>query len=72
MTRRDERVGTNLATAVELRQSGRLEEARRMLLSLRAESPDDPQISLQCAWTHDLMGLEREALRPPCASGVCG
>ncbi len=62
MTKRDELVGANLEAAIELRESGRVEEARRMLLSLHAESPDDPRISLQCAWTHDMMGLEREAL----------
>ena len=51
-----------LSAAIELREAGLLEEARLMLLVLHSESPADAQISLQCAWTHDVMGLEREAL----------
>jgi tetratricopeptide (TPR) repeat protein len=27
-----------------------------------AEKPDDPQINYQCAWVHDLLGLEHEAV----------
>lgn len=33
-----------------------------MLLSLAAEDPTNPVILYQCAWTHDSMGLEREAV----------
>ncbi len=53
---------TGLEAVINLRESGHLDEARQMLLILHAESPTDARISLQCAWTHDLMGLERDAL----------
>jgi tetratricopeptide (TPR) repeat protein len=55
---RDER----LARAVELRERGELEEARQLLLELRAELPADPQVAVQTAWVHDSMGLEEEAV----------
>jgi tetratricopeptide (TPR) repeat protein len=51
-----------LARAVGLREQGELEEARRLLLDLRAERPDDPQVAVQAAWVHDSMGLEEEAV----------
>jgi tetratricopeptide (TPR) repeat protein len=54
-----------LATAVHLRESGQLEEmeqARRLLLALRAEHPDDARVALQTAWVHDTLGLEAEAV----------
>jgi predicted Zn-dependent protease len=55
---RDER----LAQAVELRERGELEEARQLLLELRREHPDDPQVAVQTAWVHDSLGLEEEAV----------
>ena len=58
MSARDER----LATAVRLREDGRLEEARQLLLELRSESPDDARIAVQTAWVHDSMGFEEEAV----------
>ena len=51
-----------LDSAVQLREMGKHEEARSTLLALRAEFPDDPQVNYQCAWIHDLLGLEREAI----------
>jgi tetratricopeptide (TPR) repeat protein len=54
-----------LATAVHLRESGQLEEmeqARRLLLELRTEFPDDARVALQTAWAHDTLGLEAEAV----------
>lgn len=51
-----------LASAITLRESDHHEEARRLLLELHAEFPEDPQVNYQCAWIHDLMGLEREAI----------
>jgi predicted Zn-dependent protease len=50
-----------LRRAVELRETGELEQARELLLELRAERPGDPQIAVQTAWVHDSMGLEEEA-----------
>lgn len=51
-----------LAQARELRELGELEEARRLLLDLRAQRPDDPHVAVETAWVHDSMGLEEEAI----------
>ena len=51
-----------LERAIYLRENGRAEEARELLLELLAEKPDDPQINYQCAWVHDSLGREREAV----------
>ena len=51
-----------LAQAIELRESGDLEQALPMLLELRVELPDDPQVAIQTAWVHDSLGLEEEAV----------
>ena len=51
-----------LTSAVQLRESGKHEEARAFLRELHAEFPDDAQVNLQYAWIHDLLGLEREAI----------
>ena len=51
-----------LASAIHMRESENYEEARQLLLALHAEFPEDPQVNYQCAWIHDLLGLEREAI----------
>lgn len=51
-----------LTEAIALREAGQVEEAKRLLLALHAESPDDPTVNLQCAWAHDKLGLEAEAV----------
>ena len=55
-----------LASAIKLRESENHEEARELLLELHAEFPKDPQVNhgslFPCAWIHDLLGLEREAI----------
>lgn len=51
-----------MARAVRLREEGRLEQARELLLELRAESPADAQIAVHTAWVHDSLGLEDEAV----------
>ena len=51
-----------LASAITLRESERQEEARQLLLALHSEFPDDPQVNYQCAWIHDLLGLEQAAI----------
>jgi tetratricopeptide (TPR) repeat protein len=51
-----------LESAINLRESGNHEEARKLLVELYSEFPEDPQVNYQCAWIHDLLGLEREAI----------
>jgi len=55
-----------LASAINLSESEKHEEARELLLGLHAEFPDDPQVSygskLSCTWLYDLLGREREAI----------
>ena len=51
-----------LASAIKLRESENYPEARRLLLELHSEFPKEPQVNYQCAWIHDLLGLEREAI----------
>ena len=55
-----------LAFAVKLRESEKHEQARQVLLELHSDFPADPQVNygslLPCAWIHDLLGLEREAI----------
>ncbi len=51
-----------LARAIELRESGELEQALPLLLELREELPDDPQVAIQTAWVHDSLGLEEQAV----------
>ncbi len=51
-----------LERAIRLRRAGELEEARAILLNLVERSPEDPGVNYQCAWVHDRMGREREAI----------
>lgn len=51
-----------LTTAISLRQSGDAAAAKALLLELQLENPDDARVNLQCAWVHDRLGLEREAV----------
>jgi predicted Zn-dependent protease len=51
-----------LERAIRLREAGELEEARTVLLELLRMNPDDPAVAYQCAWVHDRMGREREAI----------
>ncbi len=51
-----------LATAVKLREEGRREEAREMLVALAARLPQDVEVAYQTAWVHDTLGLEAEAV----------
>jgi len=51
-----------LSRAAGLREAGELEQARELLLTLRAEYPNDAQVAVQTAWVHDSLGLEEEAV----------
>jgi tetratricopeptide (TPR) repeat protein len=55
-------VSDTLERAIRLREAGELEEARDVLLKLLEGNPEDPAVNYQCAWVHDSMGLEREAI----------
>jgi tetratricopeptide (TPR) repeat protein len=48
--------------AVALRNEGKAEEARVMLLELYEQNSNDAELLYQLAWTHDVLGLEREAV----------
>ncbi len=52
-----------LARAISLREQGKDQEARDLLLELHGGHPDDANVNLQCAWIHDRLGLERDAVR---------
>lgn len=49
-------------TAIRLREEGKLEESKELLLEIVRELPDDPVANYQCAWSHDRLGLETEAI----------
>lgn len=51
-----------LNRAIQLRESGNYEEARSLLLGLLDQYPLNSAIWYQCAWIHDVMGLESEAV----------
>ena len=51
-----------LASAIQLRESQKHDEARQLLLELHSEFSENAQVNYQCAWVHDLLGLEREAI----------
>jgi tetratricopeptide (TPR) repeat protein len=58
-----------LATAIQLRETGRanqdqamLEQARTLLLDLAAAYPDNAEITYQTAIVHDNLGLQRESI----------
>lgn len=55
-------IEAKLAEAVQLRNSGDKEGSRRLLLELLKTDPTHAQLLYQCAWTHDSMGLETEAV----------
>lgn len=51
-----------LSEAISMRERGLDEQARTALLELHHDAPDDAAVNLQCAWAHDKLGLEREAV----------
>lgn len=53
---------TSLKAAVALRNDGKAEEAKVMLMELYEQNDSDAELLYQLAWTHDVLGLEREAV----------
>lgn len=52
----------SIETAVALRNAGKAEEARELLLALLSGDEENAELHYQLAWTHDVLGLEREAV----------
>ncbi|WP_342423458.1 tetratricopeptide repeat protein [Paenibacillus sp. FSL E2-0178] len=51
-----------IEAAIALRTSGQAEEARVMLLQLLSADDSNAELYYQLAWTHDVLGMEREAV----------
>lgn len=51
-----------LKEAIQLREEGEFEEARSLLLEILDQQPLNPSVWYQCAWIHDVLGLESEAV----------
>ncbi|MFI7707274.1 tetratricopeptide repeat protein [Nonomuraea sp. NPDC049480] len=51
-----------LAQAVRLREEGKRDEARELLVDLARRHPEDAEVAYQTAWVHDQLGLETEAV----------
>ncbi|URJ62326.1 tetratricopeptide repeat protein [Paenibacillus polymyxa] len=51
-----------IVQASELRRTGQAEEARELLLKALEQQQHDAELWYQTAWTHDSLGLEREAV----------
>ena len=53
---------TKLLKAIELRESGHLQESNDMLIRLVEEYPDHASIHYQCAWSYDVLGGKTSCL----------
>ena len=51
-----------LLEAIKLRENGDLESAKKIFIELACKYPNDPQVNYHCAWSYDVMGLEKEAV----------
>jgi len=58
----DSATDARLADAIALRESGEDQAALVALLELQGEQPEHPLVNLHCAWIHDKLGLEAEAV----------
>ena len=48
--------------AVELRNQGKLEESNEVMKGLVKEYPENAEVNYQCAWSFDVLSLEKEAV----------
>ncbi len=55
-------MNARLKEAIRFRTIGEKEASRQLLLALVAEHPTNADVLYQCAWTHDGLGREREAV----------
>jgi tetratricopeptide (TPR) repeat protein len=53
---------SNLEKVIKLRESGQVDEAKNLILKLLEQEPSNASVWYQCAWIHDVMGLEKEAV----------
>lgn len=53
----------DLDIAIELRRQGKLKESNELLILLVNSHPDNPTINYQCAWSFDVLELEKEAVK---------
>jgi tetratricopeptide (TPR) repeat protein len=51
-----------LEIAIELRKEGKLRESNEILINLANDYPDSSIINYQCAWSFDVLSLEKEAV----------
>ncbi|MHC0038253.1 tetratricopeptide repeat protein [Pseudoneobacillus sp. C159] len=51
-----------IARAIDLRKSGHYKESNDIFLRLVKEFPDDAFLNYQCAWSHDVLGEESNAV----------
>ena len=51
-----------LEIAVALRKEGKLKESNEILVTLAKDYPDNSIINYQCAWSFDVLSLEKEAV----------
>lgn len=51
-----------LETAIRMRAEGCLKESNTLFLDLVNQYPDNSVVNYQCAWSFDVLGLEKEAI----------
>lgn len=51
-----------LEIAIALREEGKLKESNEILVTLAKHYPDNSIINYQCAWSFDVLSLEKEAV----------
>lgn len=58
----NEMINKELQRAIELREKGNADQSRNIILRLLEQNPDNASLHYQCAWTHDVLGEERNAV----------
>lgn len=55
-------MSTDISKAIELRKNGYEDEAIELLKIILSDEPNNVQANYQCAWCHDVLGKEVEAV----------
>lgn len=58
----DVQINKELQQAIELREQGKWNQSKNILLKLLEQDPDNAFLNYQCAWSHDASGEERNAV----------